>query len=226
MDRDSMYVTSIPADARVKVTAKYGKIGPKRAEYYIGEERVGVREFFITGEPEVEWSWRNGQPHGWQYRWHEPGKLLSCEFYEDGRAHGTAYQWAHDGRMIGSYTMEHGTGLDLWWQDLEGDVTLSEAYQYRDGARNGYEWWFYDGRRLSIEKHWSNGVEHGIERQWNPGGGLCRGYPRYFVRGERVTRRQYLAACRTDTALPTVRPEDNAPHREFPPEVAAHLPPE
>lgn len=30
----------------MRVTAHYGKVGPKSAEYYMGKERVGIRDFF------------------------------------------------------------------------------------------------------------------------------------------------------------------------------------
>jgi antitoxin component YwqK of YwqJK toxin-antitoxin module len=92
MNRDTAYVSSIPATARAKVTARYVKIGPKRVEYYVADKLVGVRELFITGEPEAEWSFKDRFRHGVQYRWYAPDELLSREPYEDGAAHGVAYE--------------------------------------------------------------------------------------------------------------------------------------
>jgi hypothetical protein len=74
-----------------------------------------------------------------QYRWDELGFLISAEPYEAGLAHGIAKQW-HQGQLIGSYTMVHGTGLDLWWQSSDRLIWLSEARYYRDGYRDGFEW--------------------------------------------------------------------------------------
>ena len=191
----------------------------------MGKELVGIREFFITGEPEYEASFRNGMPDGWQYRWDEPGKLLSCEPHEGGVPHGNAYQWASDGTLIGTYSMERGTGIDLWWEEIDGSITLSEVYYMVDGLRHGFEWWLYRDGTPSIEKHWIMDELHGIEREWNYDGGLRRGYPRYYVHDVRVTKRQYLAACRKDDTLPPFHIEDNARIREYPPEVTPYLRP-
>ena len=73
-------------------------------------------------------------------------------------------------------------------------------------------------RRIE-EKHWFNGQWHGIEREWNFKNKLSRGYPKYWVRGDAVTKRQYIAAARKDVTLPLFRPKDNSPKREFPPEI-------
>ncbi len=224
MNRDIAYLSSIPEEAREKVTARYGKIGKKRAEYYNGKERVGIREFFVTGEPESEWSFQNDVRHGREYHWYEPDKLMSCAPYENGVAHGTAFQWGRDGSLLGSYTMDRGTGIDLWWQDWEdGSATLEEVHYERNGSSHGFEWWLNTDASLREERHWCEGEGHGIEREWNAKGGLRRGCPRYYVHGERVTKRQYSKASAQDTTLPSCRPEDNAPQRVFPPEIAVHL---
>lgn len=230
MDRETAYVSSIPDEAREKITQKHGNGTRKRAEYLLGKKLVGIREFHRDNTPEVEWSLRNGVRHGWNYRWDIPGELLSAEHYEDGVSHGTAYQWGRDGRLIGSYTMEHGTGIDLWWGawDVER-VYLSEAYQYVDGRRHGFEWQFsvcdeLDGKSwLCRECHWVEGILHGIERSWNTKGRLQRGYPRYWVNRERVTKAQYVRAAKEDEQLPPFRLEENQCPRKFPAEVARHL---
>src|SRR5262249_7219402 len=156
-----------------------------------------------------------------------PGQLLSAEPYENGVPHGTAYQWASDGRLLGTYTLEHGTGLDLWrqaWED--GRVYLAEVHSIRNGLSHGFEWWFFVGRRLRRERHWQEGTLHGIEREWNFSGGLRRGFPRYWVRGERVTKAKYLKASVVDSTLPAFDVKDNLPYRTFPAEIEKHLPQE
>ena len=110
--------------------------------------------------------------------------------------------------------MEHGTGLDLWYQ--KADV-LSEERQYRDGALHGFERWYWGfdrGNAVWSEGHFKEGEKHGIFREWNVKGGLSRGFPQYFVNGERVTKRRYLTACKRDTSLPIFRTEDNGFHRK------------
>lgn len=224
MDRELAYVSCIPQEAQKKVITKCDEEDWERTEYYIGNEMVGIRSFHPCGALELEYAFRNGVKHGWQYRWDHPGLLLSAAPFENGVQHGTAYQWDDDGRLIGSYTMEQGTGLDLWWQDWEdGSVDLQEVHPYVDGLSHGFEWWFCQRDRLSDERHWVRGILHGIEREWNYAGGMSRGYPRYWLQGERVTKRQYIRALELGADAPPFRPEENKPFREFPPEVAQHL---
>jgi antitoxin component YwqK of YwqJK toxin-antitoxin module len=224
MDRDTFYKSSIPVQAREKVTGKYADKTPRWAEYYLGKELVGIRSFHPGGELESESAWRDGIRHGWAYRWDDPGVLLSAEPYENGVPHGTAYQWACDGRLIGSYTLEHGTGIDLWWQEwMDGSACLSEASWMQAGLLHGIRWWFNGRGKLSHEEQMHRGLSHGIERMWNSEGKLRRGYPRYWVQGERVTKAQYLHAAAKDDSLPPFRAEDNLPYRDYPSEIALHL---
>jgi antitoxin component YwqK of YwqJK toxin-antitoxin module len=224
MNRDSAYHSSIPEEAREKITARQADGSRRIAEYYLGKERVGVRLFHRDGTLQSEEAFRNGVLHGRTYRWDTPGELLSVEPYEDGVQHGTAYQWGHDGRLIGSYTMEHGTGIDLWRQDRDdGTIDLREVHYYIEGRRHGFEWWFCERDRLSRERHWIRDELHGIEREWSFEGKLRRGFPRYWVRGEQKTKAQYLRAAAQDPELPPFRPEENLPNRTFPPEIDRHL---
>lgn len=225
MNIKTAYASSIPADATERVRTKLSDGTRKRAEYYVGSERVGERSFYPSGELEYEYAFRDGRRHGWQYRHDEPGKLLSAEPYKNGLPHGTAYQWADDGRLIGSYTMEHGTGIDLWWQDWpEGPVELAEVHYLQDGVPHGFEWWLNeDQQSVYNERHWQHGLLHGIEREWNGEGKLRRCFPRYWIHDKRVTKRQYRKASANDTTLPLFREEDNSLQRDFPPEVAKHL---
>lgn len=224
LDQETAYVTSIPVEAREVVRGKYDDGRPTRCEYFVGTERVGERRFYHDGALEGEWSFRNGVKHGAEYRWDHPGELLSVTYYENGLEHGTAHQWGRDGRHIGSYTMVHGTGWDLWMEDWsDGTIDLAEAREYVEGLLYGFEWWFFSQGKLSSERHFVRDKEHGIERNWNYEGGLCRGYPRYWVIGERVTKRQYVRAAALDPMLPPFRPEENRREREFPPLVAARL---
>jgi hypothetical protein len=224
MDRDHAYVTLIPAEAEERVTDSYPDGTKQRAEYWLNGALAGMRGFDPNGERESECPFRAGVKHGMEYRWDAPGKLLSAEPYENGLPHGTAHQWADDGRLMGRYTLDHGTGIDLWWQERDGPDYLAEVHTMRDGRWHGFEWWLNEDQQSAhIERHWSHGYRHGIERDWNIRGRLSRGYPRYWVHGERVTKRQYLKAASQDPSLPPFRPEDNEPRRTFPPEVAQHL---
>lgn len=186
---------------------------------------VGTRSFHETGELEYENPLKNGLPHGIVYRSDVPGELLSAEPFRNGLPHGVARQWSDDGKLIGTYSMKHGTGLDLWWCQYkeDGPHHLAEARYFYEGNRHGFEWWLYDDQRLSIERHFRNDKQHGIERSWNQHGRLSRGYPKYWLDGAHVTKRQYTRACANDPSLPPFREKDNRPHRSFPPEIKVHL---
>jgi hypothetical protein len=219
--------SSIPRGARERVLSRYASGARQRVEYRVDGKVVGRRDFHETGELEAEWPERNGRAHGVQQRWDTPGELLSTTPYRHGLEHGTARQW-RDGKLIGSYRMVRGTGIDLWWGACGSDspITLSEARYFRHGQRHGFEWWINsDQRSVFEESHYHDGIAHGIARQWNGHGRLRRGFPAYWVQGQQVTKRAYLAAAKLDPTLPPFRELDNLPRRSFPPELAAALGP-
>jgi hypothetical protein len=149
------------------------------------------------------------------------------EPYSNGLAHGTARQWSDDGELIGTYSVRHGTGLDLWrckdsWGT--GKIYLSEARYLKDGMFHGFEWWLNeDQRSVDHEHHFWKDQKHGIERVWNAEGRLKRGYPKYWFKDQQVAKRRYLRECAKDPGLPTYREADNLPKRKLPLEVARHL---
>lgn len=225
------YRSSIPKNARERVVATH-ITGPQKykAEYWLNRKLVGIRHFAPSGELELERPLKDGRQHGTVYFFEDvPARVYSSEPWVNGLPHGIARQYAADGKLLGTYTMKRGTGLDLWWQCRNwgmGASYLSEARYLKDGKWHGFEWWLTENQRgVSQERHFSEFLLHGIERQWNAQGGMRRGYPRYWIKGERVTRRQYLSACKTDPTLPRYRDADNKPRRKFPSEVSANLRP-
>ena len=92
------------------------------------------------------------------------------------------------------------------------------------GHRHGFEWWLNeDQRSVYQERHWSLDDAHGIVREWNEKGRLRPGFPKFYVRGRRVSRKVYELECVSDPSLPPYRTEDNQPQRDFPPAIARHL---
>jgi hypothetical protein len=188
---------------------------------------VGERSYDQDGTLVVETPLRDGKKHGVELHWHDGGDSLeSAEPFHAGLPHGTARQWAEDGGLLGTYTLKHGSGLDLWrsQQCEDGLVYLSEVHSLKNGQPHGYEWWLNENQRsVWAERHWQEGQLHRIEREWNLQGRLRRGFPRFYVLGERVNKRAYLKACKADPSLPAFRGEDNAPARSFPSAVAKEL---
>ncbi len=214
--------SSIPPGT-VEVLREQFEHGDRSYDCVLDGVIVGWRVRTPNGTLNSEFGKRNGRYHGLARRWTDEGVLIWQSFYLDGLEHGTARQY-EGGKLIGTYTMEHGTGLDLWRD--EGGL-LAEEHHMKHGYRHGYErWWGRDDRTVWQEFHFKMGVEHGIFRDWNIRGRLRRGYPQYFVDGKRVTRRQYLRAAASDPSLPPFRSEENQPFRKLPPEHFASLPPE
>jgi len=228
------YRSSIPKEAQERIASNHKSNGQKqKAEYLLNGEVVGVRWFDEDGVMESETPFKNGLTHGTQYYFdhHFDGtlRILFSEPYRGGLAHGTARQWSDDGKkLIGTYTMERGTGLDLWQNRCcEADsYYLSEARYLKDGKWHGFEWWLNeDQKTVHEENHFWENKRHGIQRRWNASGKLSRGYPSYWVNDERVSKRQYLRAQANDNSnLPPFREADNLPRRDFSPEVIAALP--
>jgi hypothetical protein len=221
--------SSIPRHAVERVTSRHPNGQRAAAEYFVGDEQVGARSFHQDGQVEADCGWRDGRLHGTMYRIDIPGRLLSATPYARGLEHGTARQWGHDGRLLGTYRMRRGTGIDLWWGETWRRPRrryLHEVRFMRGGDRHGFEWWIHeDQRSVYEERHFQYGLSHGIAREWNSRGRLRRGFPRYFVAGQPVTRRQYLPASAADPSLPALREKENRPRRDFPAVIARHLGP-
>ena len=107
--------------------------------------------------------------------------------------------------------------------DSKGSYRLSEVRYLLKGERHGFEWWLNEDGTVFEESHHVHGQAHGIERQWNDRKRLRKGFPRYWVKGVRVDKRQYLRACEGDSTLPRVRAADQRPRRTFPKEIARAL---
>jgi len=221
------YRSSIPKTAKERILATHRTGKEKyKAEYFVDGNVVGIRYFDQSGQIELERPLKDGLFHGMLYSF-EDGVVISAEPYRNGLAHGLAKQWSFDGELIGTYTMKHGTGLDLWrckknWGDKR--VFLAEARFLKDGKWHGFEWWLNeDQKSVHDEQHFWENLQHGVQRSWNCRGRLRRGYPRYWVEGRQVSKRDYLRARTNDPSLPPVRESDNRPRRKFPSEVLAAM---
>jgi hypothetical protein len=221
--------SSIPTDAEERPLSDYkeasGAIHYRTTECWHAGQVVGRRCYRAAGQLIMETPLRDGVKHGREYTWDDEGWLLLIEPYAHGQIHGTARQYDRQGRVIGTYRCVHGTGYDIWRSSIGDEPPhVSEIRGLRNGKHHGYEWWVNaDERSVYHETHFRDGREHGIERRWNERGRLSRGYPRYWIDGQRVTRRQYLRAARQDATLPPWNAADNAPQRRFPAEVVAQL---
>ena len=184
-------------------------------------EVVGRRAYGEQGQLVTETPLKNGAKHGREFEWEDDGRLSLIEPYVNGKIHGTAKQYGRNGKVIGTYRLRHGTGYDIWrMEDEKGAISISEIHTLRDGLPHGYEWWLSDKSHIVYhERHWREGKFHGIERQWNFANKLSRGFPRYWIKGERVPKSKYLRAAKKDLSLPPFRLKDNSARRRFPVEI-------
>ena len=225
------YESSIPENSEAKQVCDYrkefsddgmsGAIWTRNIEYYVNGKLVGKRCYGSDG---LLWSEsglnEHGQMHGWHYEFEsfDEGHLQCKEYYDKGLLHGKCKQWSGE-RFIGDYTLEYGTGYDLWRHiDEEGNSTLSEIYQLKDGMPHGYFWRVAnDLHEVWSEEHYYEGSLHGIRRQWNFEGRLSRSFPQYYINNEKVDKRKYLRASAKDETLSPFREEDQLPQRLFTP---------
>jgi hypothetical protein len=184
-------------------------------------ELVGRRIYNRESTLILETPMKDGLKHGREITWDDDGNLLSIEPYGKGKIHGTAKQYGRHGKIIGTYKLNHGTGLDIWRQEEEGNkVFISEIHSLQDGMPNGYEWWFASSKHdLMQERHWQMGKLHGIERIWNSKGKLRRGYPKFFIADQVVTKRKYAKMALIDQTLPLFQEKENLPNRKLPSEI-------
>lgn len=194
----------------------------RTTECILNGQVVGQRSYDQDGRLTIETPLKNGKKHGREYIWDIfSGNLESVEPYVDGKLHGLAKQYGRKGKVIGTYRFVHGTGYDIWRYEREdGSVGISEIFTVQDGSLHGYEWWLKaDQNSVWHERHWQHGEHHGIERMWNEKNSLKRGYPKYWIQGQKVSKRVYLNAAKQDTSLPPYRENDNRPQRKFPNEI-------
>lgn len=228
MTKDHKYKSDIPANAIEKELSPYRKwrgiTTYRRTECLHKGKIVGYRHYGKDGSLFVEQPIKNGKIHGKVYYFENDGSVESIEPFYDGKPHGIAKQFDDDGSLLGTYTLNHGNGYDIWRdRDCEtGKTYISEIWSYKDGLPHGFEWWVnWDQKTVGEERHWQHGKLHGIERSWHPQNRnrLLRGYPKYYVSGKHVTKRQYISCSKRDTTLPKFTEKDQKPRRDFPPKI-------
>ncbi len=203
--------SSIPKNARERVAARHPNGAKQRTFYYLDGQKVGRRTWSESGELCTECGVKDGKDQG-LYREFSDGALRWEVRLSAGMRHGLARYFDGRGRLRATTYWKHGTGVDLYFGDPDGSLT-EERYS-RDGWWHGPERWFCEGV-IFRETYFKRGIEHGIQREWN-GKRLRRGFPKYFLNGGQVSRRDYLRACESDSELPPFRMAENKPTRRPP----------
>ena len=107
LPRDRRYKTSIPTNAKPRLTAPCAGSTGTRVEYFVRGKLVGTRHW-DEGKLELEIPLRDGLRHGVEYTWFFGDWLSSAEPFFEGKPHGVAKQWSATGELLGTYQMVHG----------------------------------------------------------------------------------------------------------------------
>src|SRR5438034_11279233 len=199
--------SAVPSHAVALVQQLHAN-GARKAAFYLVDGRiVAYREWRDTGAVELEYALRDGVKHGKECHFYPNGRLLSEETYYRGKRHGLGRQWSERGALLVQWRLTDGVGRSLWC-DPDTGLLSEEQLRPPKGAAGYVRHWNADERTIWQEYFFLLGKGyHGIWRQWDRRGRLRRGFPRFFVRGRRVTKNQYLAAGLTRRALPPYRPD-------------------
>ncbi|MFT7618405.1 MAG: hypothetical protein ACI97A_002048 [Planctomycetota bacterium] len=234
MTSNPNYKTDIPLEAEkvdlVEVPGNGYVISG--AEYLINGEKVGERYWNEYGFLCQEFAMKNGEKNGRCYDFSFGGKLSLVEPYFEGKPHGVAIQFSESGKVMGTYELKHGSGIDLWRDHFDGQknnpVYLAEVHYLKDWVQDGFSWFINeDQKSVWMESFFSKSHLHGyvgIERQWDiEVASLDKGYPKFSIGDEEVTKEAYQLICKEDPSLLPYREADDSPERTFPPEIEAHL---
>lgn len=212
------YKSPIPANAREVVDKSYQDGAKEQSSFFLGKNLVGRRIWWDDGRTAyLEYGIKDGEKHGYELTFYQDGLLSSAEPYRNGKMHGKAAQFARDGSTLICYVMKNGVGLDLWC-DEDGNLS-EELYWPRENELGFKRLWNEGNTSVRLEESWlADFGWHGILRKWNGNGRLCRGFPQFYVRGQRLTKRRYLLLWKSDKAIPPYLPEHDQPSRMLPQE--------
>jgi hypothetical protein len=214
------YKSSIPPSAEEVVEQTHENGAKKTAHYYVGDERVGFREWSQTGTLLFEYGLKGGEKHGYEYEFYDSGALLEKGAYRKGKLHGPGVQLAENGRVLVVWKLDNGCGLDLWCDQRTG-LLAEEVFWPAQGEQGYKRLWNEDQETIWEEWFFAPGMGyHGIRREWD-GDKLCRGFPQFYIGDKKVSRARYLSACKTDKTLPKYRAADDKPTRRLPAEYLA-----
>jgi hypothetical protein len=205
---------SIPARAEERVTETYPSGRKRSSEFWLRDELVG-RAYWdeLDGFLGLAYGLREGRQHGYHVEY-IAGTVSFAERFVNGQVHGWTKNYNRTGKLLIECSFTRGTGTDYWCYD---DGRLCEEHPSVAGKPSGVERWWVDEHNVYIEDHWLDGKWHGPRRYWR-NGKLEPGFPKFFIKGTRVSKRSFLKASRTDDSLPEYRREEDFPERTLPAE--------
>jgi hypothetical protein len=173
---------------------------------------------YVGGKAQIAWSIAgdvlseryfdaDGVAHGVEVSRHEDGTVEWQVPWAHGQMHGIARQFDESGRELLRTRFVRGSGIDLWVNGSE----IAELREYKKSLLHGVERWGHP--RLPYEEgYFLRGKRAGVFRRWS-GSVLERGYPKYFIDDEEVSRAKYLRARKVWPELPACLREDDKRER-------------
>lgn len=152
-----------------------------------------------------------GRHHGIEVERDDTGAVVWCATWVHGSMHGPLILFDESGLPALVTEFVHGRGTDLWMSCGR----VSEVRELVDGVPHGLVRWG-DPEEPSEEGYFDRGRRHGIFREWETNGRLRKGFPRFFLRDARVSRRAYELAQAKSSSLPPYIAREDANDREMP----------
>jgi len=200
----------LPARASIVVTGRNN--ASARGEARTGKRPLAQLTWSLEGRLLYEKPLDpSGRAHGIETERDDAGRVIWCARWVHGLMHGPAIQFDAQGRPIVVTEFVRGRGVDIWVSC--GKVT--EVREMAEGVPHGLVRWGNPARPWE-EEHFFHGQRHGVFRQWEPDGSLRKGYPHFYLRDTRVSRRKYEAARAKDESLPEYRATDDSNRRTIP----------
>ncbi|HXB57929.1 MAG TPA: hypothetical protein VNU95_00080 [Candidatus Acidoferrales bacterium] len=145
------------------------------------------RSYYPNGQLQWEGSFRNEKLTGLVKHWHDNGILSKECPYDEGLEHGICKQWDKSGNLLGEYHMDRGTGTEKSW---------------------------YENGQLERESDSVSGKLTGRFRCWMENGELIS--VTYYIGDKSVSKKKYLEACKSDSALPRYDDLEEKPKLKLP----------
>lgn len=208
------YESSIPTDSQaVEDQSEDGFIVKT---YWKEKKEVGRRIYDEQGNLYWEYGLKDQKYHGNYYYFWEDGSIQYQCTYCEGKVTGLVAQWSESGSLMMVTEFVDGTGVDLWCQEEDGEVHLSEERHYLDGQLHGYVRWWDGEDKVWQEHNYRHSEKHGISREWD-GVQLIEGYPKYYIHEQEVSLEEYMDALSSNKELdlPKIIAEENLPYRDM-----------
>ena len=139
----------------------YFKTEETAVSYYVLHKNIKTpdgtwREWYASGQPESEMTYKNGTLDGiWRW-WYENGYRKSEGTYKNGKPDGTWREWYDSGQMKSEGNYKNGEPNGTWKYWYESGQ-LEYEHIYKNGELDGIWRRWYESGQMEYEKTYKNG---------------------------------------------------------------------